>query len=100
MGQDIEQGLKLIRMRQRRMAYILAGLMPLALLAVVLAEVSADLEVPVIVAMLLYGALLFAYSLRLALTDCPRCERFYHFGWWANPFTQRCLNCGLRLDGS
>ena len=49
-------------------------------------------------AMLLYGALLLVYSLRLALTDCPRCDGFYHLNWWANPFTRRCLNCGLRLE--
>jgi hypothetical protein len=32
---------------------------------------------------------------------CPRCEKPFHMGpKYRNDFTRRCLNCGLRLDGS
>ena len=94
---DLGTGLQLIRLRQRRMALLLAGLAILVLAAPFIAYFT-ELEAALIVALLLYGGLLLVYSLRLALTDCPRCDRFYHLSWWANPFTKRCLNCGLRLN--
>jgi hypothetical protein len=94
---EIRSGLQLIRSRQRWMAWLLLGFLPLVFLPLGLAPFFPDWEAPFIVVMLLYGGLLLVFSLRLALTDCPRCDRFYHLSWWANPFTQRCLNCGLRL---
>jgi hypothetical protein len=89
----MEEGLQLIRVRQRRMGYLLWGLVPFVLAAAYLTEVI------LIAAAVVYGTLLLAYSLRLAFTECPRCENFYHWNWWANPWTRRCLHCGLRLDG-
>ena len=89
----MEEGLQLIRVRQRRMAYLLLGLVPFVLVAEYLAQIV------FILAAVAYGVLLLAYSLRLAFTECPRCEGFYHWNWWSNPWTRRCLHCGLRLDG-
>lgn len=97
---DIAAGLRLIRLRQRRMGLIFVGFFPVALAVGFVTRFLSDSEAPVIVAMLLYGGLLTVYSLRLALTDCPRCDGFYHLNWWANPFTRRCLNCGLRLEAA
>ena len=54
-------------------------------------------ETPLIWAGVAYGALVLVYSLRLALTECPRCQGLYHWSWWSNPWTSRCLNCGLSL---
>ena len=88
----MKEGLRLIRVRQRRMGYLLWGLVPFVLLAGYLTEIV------FILAAVVYGALLLAYSLRLAFTECPRCEGFYHWNWWSNPWTRRCLHCGLRLD--
>jgi hypothetical protein len=97
MAPEIEDGLQVIRVRQRRMAYILLGLVPLVLVAGYLGGRSAESEMPFILAALVYGALLLGYSWRLAFTECPRCHDFYHWSWWANPWTQRCLHCGLSL---
>lgn len=31
---------------------------------------------------------------------CPRCQNHVHRrGLWSNPFSGRCLNCGLRIGG-
>jgi hypothetical protein len=95
--QEIREGLELIRLRQRRMGYLLAGLVPFVLVAGYLGDRSSDSEIPFILAAVVYGVLLLGYSLRLAFTDCPRCHAFYHWSWWANPWTQRCLHCGLAL---
>jgi len=94
----MKEGLRLIRVRQRRMKYLLFGLVPFVLLAGSAAHLPAGSEKFIILAAVAYGVLLFAYSLRLAFTQCPRCEGFYHWNWWSNPWTRRCLHCGLRLD--
>ena len=58
------------------------------------------------VAYLLFGAwaavcvTLFAFYILYIYWDCPRCGKPYHmkggFFWrWINPFTRRCLHCGL-----
>jgi hypothetical protein len=94
---EISDGLKLIRLRQRRLAYVLLGLVPLVLLAGYLGDQPPGSQALFILAASAYGVLLLGYSLRLAFTDCPRCHNFYHWSWWSNPWTQRCLHCGLRL---
>jgi len=96
---DFEEGLRLIRVRQRRMKYVLWGLAPFVLAAGFFAHLPAGSEAVFIAAAIGYGALLFGYSLRLAFTECPRCEAFYHWASWSHPWTARCLHCGLRRDG-
>lgn len=82
------------------MGYVLLGLVPFVLVAGYLSNQPSDSEMTsFILAAGAYSILLFAYSLRLAFTDCPRCHAFYHWSWWSNPWTQRCLHCGLRLKG-
>ena len=93
----MREGLQLIRVRQRRMRYVLLGLVPFVLAAGYLSRWPADLEMPFIAAAAVYGALLLFYSLRLAFTECPRCQGFYHCNWWLDPWTQKCLHCRLPL---
>jgi len=90
--------LELIRLRQRRMGHVLLGLVPFVLVAGYLAHMPADSEGWFISAAVVYGALLLAYSLRLAFTECPRCGNFYHYNWWLDPFTKKCLHCALPLE--
>ena len=91
---EVEKGLQIIRVRQKRMGHVLMGLIPFALVASVL---PSGLEIPFVIAAVVYGALLLAYSFRLAFTDCPRCHRYYHWKLWSDPWTQKCLHCGLPL---
>lgn len=95
---ETEEGLRVIRLRQRRMTHVLFGLVPFVLVAAFISTLPSPsgLETPFVVAAVAYGALLFAYSLRLAFTECPRCHALYHCNWWMDPWTQRCLHCGLR----
>jgi len=82
------------------MGHVLLGLVPLVLAAAYLSRLPSpsDLETWFILVAAIYGALLLAYSLRLAFTECPRCHDFYHCHWWLDPYTQKCLHCGLPLD--
>ena len=95
---EIEAGLQLIRVRQRRLGHILMGLIPFVLVASAASVLPADTEGAFIAAAAIYGALLLAYSLRLAFTECPRCQGFYHWKMWSDPWTRRGLHCGLSLE--
>jgi hypothetical protein len=45
-----------------------------------------------IAALAVVGALLQAFR-------CPRCQEWFGWvWWWSNPFTRKCLHCGLRID--
>ena len=79
------------------MGHILVGLVPFVLVAGYLAHLPADSVTWLILSAVVYGALLLAYSLRLAFTECPRCQGFYHYNWWLDPWTQKCLHCRLPL---
>jgi hypothetical protein len=95
---EIEDGLQLIRLRQRRMSHVLLGLVPFILVAAYVGQPSSDLELYFIVAAAAYGVLMLVYSFRLAFTECPRCHGYFHCGWWLDPWTQTCLHCGLPLE--
>ena len=95
---DLDAGLQLIRLRRRRMGHILLGLIPFVLVAGSIGYSLSELETMwFILAAAIYGALLLAYSLRLAFTECPRCHGFYHCRSWLDPTTPQCLHCGLPL---
>ena len=94
----IEEGLELIRVRQRRMGHVLWGMVPFVMVAGFSGGLPPDWEMYFVGAVALYGVLLLTYSWRLAFTECPRCENFYHWKSWSDPWTQRCLHCGLRLN--
>ena len=94
----VAAGLHLIRVRQRRFGTILWGFAPLVLFAVYLGQQPSASETAFFIGTAAaYGAVLLAYSFRLAFTECPRCNKFYHLNWWADPWTKRCLHCGLPL---
>ena len=95
---EIERGLRLIRLRQQRMMTIFLAFFPSLVATYGVSQLFSASEMPVIGVALGYGVLSLVYSLRLVLTECPRCGDMYHLNWWANPFTRRCLNCGLSLD--
>lgn len=94
---EIEAGLRRIRVRQQRMGFVLMGLVPFVLVAAFPGNLPADSETAFVIAAVVYGVLLLAYSFRLAFTECPRCHDFYHWNWWADPWTEKCLHCGLTL---
>ena len=98
MASEIEDGLRLIRVRQRRMGHVLVGLVPFVLVAAYASQRPFEYVTSYILAAVAYGALLLFYSLRLAFTECPRCHGFYHYNWWLDPWTPKCLHCRLPLE--
>jgi hypothetical protein len=97
---EIEQGLALIRTRQRRMGYVLVGLVPFVLAAGYPGGLPSEAWVPLIVAAVVYAVVLMTYSFRLAFTECPRCRGYYHWKLWSDPWTKKCLHCRLPLNGN
>ena len=79
------------------MGHMLLGLVPFVLVAGYLVHLPDDFVAPYVLAAVVYGVLLLAYSLRLAFTECPRCHGFFHYNWWLDPWTQKCLHCRLPL---
>ncbi len=50
-----------------------------------------------IMALPMLGSIAVA-QLRRILWPCPKCKRAFHVtGFYGNPFSRRCLHCGLRL---
>jgi hypothetical protein len=95
---ELEEGLRLIRLRQRRMGHVLLGLIPFVLIAGFPGGLPGGSEAIFVGAAIAYGAFMLAYSLRLAFTECPRCRGYYHWKMWSDPWTKRCLHCGLALE--
>ena len=95
--QDIKNGLRLIRLRQRRLIGIFLGFLPAMFATAYIVRLVSDSETPVLYAAAVYGGLFLAYGCRLAFTECPQCHGYYHWSWWSNPWTRKCLNCGLPL---
>jgi uncharacterized membrane protein SpoIIM required for sporulation len=97
---EIKRGLELIRLRQRRMMHVFMGIVPFVLVAAYVSTLPSPsgFEIPFILAAAAYGVLLLVYSLRLAFTECPGCQGFYHFKSWLDPFAAKCLHCGLPLE--
>jgi hypothetical protein len=31
------------------------------------------------------------------LYRCPACRKFFNWSWYGNPFTSKCLHCGINL---
>jgi len=50
------------------------------------------------VAFLVANVLMFTVS--VINLRCPRCRKFFHGGRYRNDFARKCLNCGLKLNGS
>ena len=94
---QIQERLKLIRLRQRRMAYVLLGLVPLVLVAGYLGNQPSDAPMIFVLAAVASGALLLAYSLRLALQTARGAIISITGAGGPIPWTQRCLHCGLPL---
>lgn len=106
---EIEAGLRKIRFRRRLShgpfvtAFLLAGLM--LLLKLVNSEASSAIARTTIFqflsqALIAVGAILILF-VPVAGLRCPRCRNLFHCGNnHRNDFTRKCLNCGLRLDGS
>jgi hypothetical protein len=96
----IEEGLQLIRLRQRRMGHVLVGLVPFILVAASTRQLPPDWEIAYLAAAAAYGVLLLSYCFRVAFTECPRCGNFFHWNWWADPWAKKCLHCALPLESS
>ena len=94
---QFEEGLHLIRLRRRRMLYVFVGFIPFMLVAAYVVQWFSTSEMPLMYLAFGYMGLVAVYALRLAFTECPRCGGLYHWNWWSNPWTRKCLNCGLPL---
>jgi hypothetical protein len=92
-----EDAWKDLHARRTAGVWVLAALVPVYLLYLLERSVQSSIT------HLLWYVWLAALSIvgvRIQLFRCPRCQ--YTFTWRAlwNPFTSKCLHCGLRIDES
>src|SRR5262245_34531041 len=92
---DLTHGLQEIR-RRRRLAWIifLAYIPVVALVYRVVPSERAALG-----AAIAWTLPFLVVTLRVSLARCPRCRKLFHLKRGAtNPWSPRCLNCGLELE--
>jgi len=80
--------------RRNKLRWIALGLSPCFLLfmALIPGTVGGICGICGIVCFLIFGAITGFIS----LADCPRCYKSAFWkGLWQNPFSSRCLHCGL-----
>jgi hypothetical protein len=84
-----------IRRRRRFLLWLSLAEIPIALL--VAAIVRSGIVFGMVIAICLVIEL--AAIVRLALSECPRCGKLFHYkGFYGNTWTRRCLHCGLSLN--
>lgn len=55
-----------------------------------------ELGLPTPESFYVYGAFYLFLGWRMGRTHCARCgKRVFYRGWFGNPFSPRCMNCGL-----
>jgi len=94
-NESIEAGLRRIRARRRRVLVLFIGFLPIVWLSSLV--VSFGTVGGIVIAC--YMGLLFFSAVLSGFSNCPRCGNTFCMSSWANPFAQRCMNCGLPLSG-
>lgn len=94
-NESIEAGLRRIRARRRQVLVLFSGFLPIVWLSslVVISGAVGSIVIACYMGLLFFSAVLSGFS------NCPRCGNTFCMSSWANPFAQRCMNCGLPLSG-
>lgn len=88
-AQDYAHHLRMVRRRQ-----VLPFIVFLAFIPVML--ITDNLGISMDKSFYVYIALYLYLGWRLEHTYCARCgKKVFRRGWHSNPFTLRCMNCGL-----
>lgn len=89
LAEDYSDRLRVVRRRQ--------ALVFIAILAFIPVMVIIDNQgLPMPESFYAYGALCLYLGWRMEYTYCTRCgNRVFRRGWFGNPFTYRCMHCGL-----
>lgn len=95
--QEIEEGLRRIQARRRRVFYVFLGYLPFMFAAGLIVQLFSQSETPLFYVALLYFSLFAACGLIVGFSECPRCHGLFHMNWWSNPYTQKCVHCGLSV---
>ena len=85
--------------RRRRLGWLLwLGYLPGVVLLTFALRSVIDLDVVAIVVALAWMGAAAVNHARLMRLPCPRCAGRFHVGSrWHNPWTRRCLHCGLHV---
>jgi len=96
---QLHRGLSRIRKARRRVWLLLLTLVP----ASVAVEMATQSHRAAACVSLCWVGGWIAALWALGLCECPRCGNWYHarckgvFGRYSNPFTRKCLSCGLSI---
>lgn len=93
---NIDQSLRRIRIRR----YVTFGLWAayLPFIAALSSVVRSGKALTVVA--LIYLCLFMAATIVYGFSRCPRCRKLFFVSWrLSNPFSSRCLHCGLPVSG-
>ena len=91
-----KEGLYRIRQRRRLFWLLFFALIP----AFVLCNFITRSDIVIRWFMGIYAAALIIFGLLASFSHCPHCGHHFHINKWgvSNPWTKRCLNCGLSFS--
>jgi predicted Zn-ribbon and HTH transcriptional regulator len=89
--------------RRRRLTFLAIPATFLCFLVAGVATLALRLKTNILVGATVVGGMctIFVLSLSWVTSRCPRCHRpFFRRGFYGNPYSSKCLNCGLSLLSS
>lgn len=92
---SIGQSLRRIRIRR----YVALGLLVAFLPFVAVFSSVVRFGTAMNVAVAIYFCLFVAALVVLGFSSCPRCHNLFFVAGLSNPFSSRCMHCGLPISG-
>ena len=91
----IGQGLRRIRIRRYVALGLLVAFLPfvLALSSIVRSGTAMNVAVAIYLGLFVVALVMFGFS------SCPRCHNLFFVSGLSNPFSSRCMHCGLPISG-
>lgn len=92
---SVNQSLRRIRIRRYVAFGLLVGFLPFFMAASYLLHWDTAMSAVVFIYFGIFAIAIVAFG----FSQCPRCHNFFFFSWWSNPFSSRCMHCGLPISG-
>ena len=92
---SIGQSLRRIRIRRYVALGLLIAFLPFVAALASFVHSGAAMDVAVAI----YFGLFVAALVALGFSSCPRCHNLFFVAGLSNPFSSRCMHCGLPMSG-
>jgi hypothetical protein len=94
----LEHGIKKIRSIRVIVFGMFIGALPLWFCLLILTDLT---KLHLMYLLIPYGLILLLFGFYMGMVRCPCCNEYFFWNLtrnYRNPFTTRCLTCGLRLN--